>query len=41
VPDAGGAYLFGAAMAVLATMSIALRNVLEEVVFANYRSLIL
>ena len=32
-------YLFGIVMALLATMSIALRNVMEEIVFANYRKI--
>ena len=30
-------YLFGVGMALLATLSIALRNVMEEIVFADYK----
>ena len=32
-------YLFGLAMALLATMSIALRNVMEEIIFADYKKI--
>ena len=32
-------YLFGLSMAILATMSIALRNVMEEIIFADYKKL--
>jgi hypothetical protein len=32
-------YMFGVAMALLATMSIALRNVMEEIIFANCKNI--